>query len=187
MKSILGKIIWTLKAGANALYMCACLITALFSALTVITTVVMLIAFNETLSIAQWGIFFISATILIAILINLRDGTGFGLPFENKQDYTWLPPKTWMLALLLNDTIRNGNEFIVKKATPKPKSNWVKTKYVWTIIQDTIHTSYPVLINTNTGRCAYQRMSKKGNLYMVYLDKDVSRRLAKELKIPFVE
>ena len=100
MKSILGKIIWTLKAGANALYMCACLITALFSALTVITTVVMLIAFNETLSIAQWGIFFISATILIAILINLRDGTGFGLPFENKQDYTWLPPKTWMLALL---------------------------------------------------------------------------------------
>lgn len=75
---------------------------------------------------------------------------------------------------------REGNNFT--QVSNLRQSNDTQTVYTYTIKD----ISYPIWITKN-GRCYIVRTSKNGNQYKQYLDEEISKQIAKELGVEYVE
>lgn len=78
---------------------------------------------------------------------------------------------------------RDGNNFSSAKSPVKKASNAQATNYTWT---DSKGTSYPIIVNPDSGRCYVMRVSgKTGSEYKYYLPEEVCREVCKELGIEY--
>lgn len=78
------------------------------------------------------------------------------------------------------EVIREGKNFTQVQTVQKASDT--KTVFTYTI-RDTV---YPIWITKN-GRCYIVRTSKNGNEYRQYLPENVSREIAAELGVTYVE
>lgn len=75
---------------------------------------------------------------------------------------------------------REGNNFVVTQTIHQ--STDIQTVYTYTV-KDVV---YPIWITKN-GRCYVVRLSKNGNQYKQYLDKDICLQICKEMNIEYKE
>lgn len=75
---------------------------------------------------------------------------------------------------------RDGNNFTVEKTLQQ--SSDVLTAYTFTIKDEV----YPIWITKN-GRCYVIRISKNGNQYKQYLNKEICLQICKELNVEYKE
>lgn len=75
---------------------------------------------------------------------------------------------------------REGNNFTIEKTIQQSLD--VQTQYTFTI-KDNV---YPIWITKN-GRCYIIRISKNGNSYKQYLNKDICLQICQEMNIEYKE
>lgn len=86
-----------------------------------------------------------------------------------------------IISCLVQDNVkRDGNNFT--QTTTLQQSTDTKTIYTYTIKE----TGYPIWITKN-GRCYIVKVSKNGNEYKQYLDKEICIQICKELNVEYKE
>lgn len=79
---------------------------------------------------------------------------------------------------------RNG-KVLISNTTRTVTKDTLVTDYSW---QDSKGTSYPIVINRQSGRCyIWKTSSKTGRYYKMYLKEDASKEIAQLLGIQYVE
>lgn len=79
--------------------------------------------------------------------------------------------------------IREGNTF--KSVTSKATKDTLVTVFKF---EDSKGILYPIIINKANGRCwVWKKSSKSGKMYKAYMKPEVSKQVAKELGIPYIE
>ena len=88
-------------------------------------------------------------------------------------------------ALNVNaQVVRNGNTFKQTSSRSASKDTLV-TKFDY---EDSKGTSYKIIINRSSGRCyVWKKSGKTGKLYKQYMKEEVSRAVAKEYGVAYVE
>lgn len=88
-------------------------------------------------------------------------------------------------ALNVNaQVVRNGNTFKQTSSRSASKDTLV-TKFTY---EDSKGTSYKIIINRSSGRCyVWKKSGKTGKLYKQYMTEEISRQVAKEYNITYVE
>lgn len=86
-----------------------------------------------------------------------------------------------ILALLLSlgasAQTRKGDVFISERKTTARDT--VVTKYKYEVKGE----QYPIIVNRKTGACYVCKVSKNGNWYRMYLNKEIKEAICKELNI----
>lgn len=88
-------------------------------------------------------------------------------------------------ALNINaQVVRNGNTFVQTSSRSTSKDTLV-TKFDY---EDSKGTKYPIIINKASGRCyVWKKSGKTGKLYKQYMTEEISRQVAKESGVAYVE
>lgn len=80
--------------------------------------------------------------------------------------------------------VRNGNTF-VQTSTRTTSKDTLVTKFNY---EDSKGNVYKIIINKGSGRCyVWKKSSKTGKMYKQYMNEEVSRQVAKECSVKYVE
>lgn len=192
----LTSISYAIKALCNFLFGAIYLASGCFSVLFVVFTLIVKLLFGIEMDIYQTGLTIMCTVFAITYLSAVKNKQDIPFPFET-DGWSWLPKCTWIVALLLTcstvygqpqDSIktieRHGKVFV--QTNHKRDTAFVKTNYVWTIINGDKNESFDIYINKNSGRCVYYKVSKKtGKPYPVYIPADYAMDIAKEMGINY--